>query len=115
MAKYRFKCTPCDKTYTKYANPNQKITCDTCGLELGRLPPSVSKANLTELIDPYSGVHLSPDHKDEINQRSLDHFWSVEVKRLCAEYSPDECIHQGWAFLDEQGKFCVHDKPPNRR
>jgi hypothetical protein len=73
------------------------------------------KPDVKELIDPYSGVYLSPDYREEINQRSQDHYWSVMVPRLCQEYSPEECVAQGWAYYNQKGEFCVHTKPPNRR
>jgi hypothetical protein len=78
-------------------------------------PTAVFKPTVKELIDSYSGVHLSPDHREEINQRSLDHYWSVMVPRFCQEYSAEECLTQGWAYINEKGEFCVHIKPPNRR
>ena len=115
MAKYSFKCSSCLREDKIYASVGKTEKACMCGETMHRMPPNTLKPNVTELIDSYSGVHLSPDHRQEIDQRSLDHFWSVEVKRLCSSYSPAECLHQGWAFLDEQGRFCIYDKPPNRR
>jgi hypothetical protein len=116
MARYRYECSVCKQIEQKYAN-SDKITnkCSACGGISNRLSPTISKATVNELVDSYSAVRLSPDHKDDINQRSLDYFWSVEVPRLCGEYSPEECLHQGWAYMSEKGEFCVHTKPPNRR
>lgn len=116
MAKYKFACVKCSNIDIKYANVTKiKDTCSKCGEQSNRSIPSVSKANVTELIDHYSGINLSPDYKENIDQRSLDHFWSVDVKRLCGEYPPQECLMNGWAFINEKGEFTIHNKPPNRR
>ena len=116
MPLYTFSCPSCGSSEQRYASIATKSLACTCGQEKIRLPPSnIMKPNVKELVDPYSGVHLSPDYKEEINQRSLDHYWSVMVPRFCQEYSPEECIAQGWAYLSEKGEFCVHTKPPNRR
>jgi hypothetical protein len=116
MAKYRFKCSSClEESYLFASSSSKTEKCRFCGGVSNRLIPMTLKPNITELIDSYTGVNLSPDHRQEIDQRSLDYFWSVEVKRLCSELSPEESIRQGFAYLDEQGRFMVYDKPPNRR
>lgn len=116
MPKYTFKCDTCEHTKTTYVNIDTlKIKCPACHREADRLPPNINKANVTELVDPYSGVNLSPEFQQEMSQRSLDYFWAVEVPRLCGEYPQAECISNGWAYFDEKGQFCIYSKPPNRR
>jgi hypothetical protein len=116
MPKYSFCCKECNTIKSAYVNADvKKLACSTCNGEANRLPPTVNKPNVTELIDPYTSVHLSADHREDIDQRSSDYFWAVEVPRLCADYPPAECLHKGWAYLSEQGDFCIHTKPPNKR
>lgn len=116
MPKYTYQCTKCGSKKSAYTNTNiTTLSCKDCGSLATRLPPNTNKANVTELIDPYSGVHLSPEYRNEMDQRSLDHFWSVEVPRLCGEYPEAECIANGWMYLNEKGELCIQTKPPNRR
>ena len=116
MAKYRFHCAACEVSVVKYANSDVKTAdCKGCSGTMTRLISMPSQSNVTELIDSYSGIHLSPDHKQQILDRSSDHYWAVEVPRLCSEYSESECLHQGWAYLDESGNYRVYTKSPSKR
>jgi len=116
MPKYSFECHSCGARYTLFANQDDRIkVCKMCGADAHRLPPMVSGSNVTELIDSYSGVNLSPNFREEMSQRSLDHFWEVEVPRLCGEYPLSECLANGWMYYDESGKLQIHTKPPNKR
>lgn len=116
MPKYTFQCTKCGHKKAAYANADTRsVRCQSCNSLAVRLPPSTNKANVTELIDPYSGVHLSPEYRNEMDQRSLDHFWAVEVPRLVGEYPEAECIANGWLYRNEKGELCIQTKPPNRR
>jgi ribosomal protein S27E len=116
MPKYTFECVKCSNKKTMYTNSNTRsVPCSLCGGLSARLPPNVNKANVTELIDSYSGVHLSPEYKNEMDQRSLDYFWAVEVPRLCGEYPEAECIANGWMAYNEKGELFIQTKPPNRR
>lgn len=116
MPKYVFKCKECDSVRTVFVNPNiDTVMCKDCDSKAIRQLPNTNKSSVKELIDPYSGVYLSPEYKEEMSQRSLDYFWAVEVPRLCGEYPQSECIANGWAYINEKGEFCIHTKPPNRR
>lgn len=113
MPKYTFRCT-CGNKKQKYTTNNTSILCE-CGSVMEKLLPIVSNTEVKEVYDPYTNVSLNPEFKSQIDERRLDHYWSVIVPRLVSEYSLEHSLKEGWVYYDEKGQLQVHTKPPHKR
>lgn len=116
MAKYTFFCETCGTDTIKYVPHLVKdIVCE-CGANALRDIPQISgPATVTEVIDPYTNVNLSPDNDEILKDRSSEHFWKNEVPRLIQQYPVEHSLQEGWLYLDEKGHIQTQTKSPHKR
>ena len=115
MAKYRYLCDSCKKEKTSDSSSSSNSIACTCGNQMTRLPPTITKSELKEVVDKYTNIHLSPDNDEIIKQRKLEHYWAVEVPRLVNEYPIETSLQEVWMYFDESNKLQVQTKPPHKR
>jgi len=115
MPKYTYKCDDCKNKKQLYKKSNVlNIECN-CGGLMNRDVPMTTSASVKEKIDDYTNISVDPNNKEILNERSLEHFWTVLVPRLCQEHSMEHCLKEGWMYIDEKGHVQMHTKPPHRR
>jgi len=108
MAKYRFKCDPCSKTVERYTSASTKsLPCKDCSTAMTRLLPNVGSKKVTEVVDTYLNVKHEEDHRKQLEDRRIEHFWSVEVPRLVQTYSTATCLEEGWLVYNEKGELVI--------
>ena len=116
MPKYNFTCTQCKTKKHKYVSTiTETSTCKECGGQMNRDLPTLSgNAQVTELIDTYTGVNLDQNHNALIKDRHDQYFWEVEVPRLVQTMSVETCLENGWLIFDDKGDLVIN-KPPSKR
>lgn len=118
MPKYTFKCSKCDKSKQTITSVSVKeIDCD-CGAKMSRkLPTLKSLTEVNEVIDNLTGTKWKPDQKQKYKERQAEYYWSVEVPRFVQSgtYSLETMLENGWVYLDDNGRICMHTKPPHKR
>lgn len=119
MAKYTFKCQSCEWTGQKYASASStSTTCEKCsGVADRQLPTLNGPANVTEVVDKYTGLTVRPDQKEQVKSRRDEYYWTVEVPRMVASgtYSVETMLENGWIFFDDSGKIHINKTPPHKR
>ena len=78
------------------------------------LPTLSGNAQVTELIDTYTGVNLDQNHTSLIKDRHDQYYWEVEVPRLVQTMSVETCLENGWLIYDDKGDLVIN-KPPSKR
>jgi hypothetical protein len=78
------------------------------------LPQLSGAAQVTELVDTYTGVSLDQNHNALIKDRRDQYYWEVEVPRLIQTMSPETCLENGWLVYDDKGDLVIN-KPPSKR
>ena len=78
------------------------------------LPNISGNAQVTEVIDSYTGVSLDQNHKELVKDRRDQYFWEVEVPRLVQTMSVETCLENGWLVYDDRGDLVIN-KPPSKR
>jgi transcription elongation factor Elf1 len=116
MPKYNFTCSHCGTKRHKYVSVNvETVFCKTCGGDMQRDLPNISgNAQVTEVIDSYTGVSLDQNHKELVKDRRDQYFWEVEVPRLVQTMSVETCLENGWLVYDDRGDLVIN-KPPSKR
>lgn len=119
MAKYTFKCKTCGWSGQKFASAiSISTTCEKCsGVADRQLPTLNGPANVTEVVDKYTGLAIRPDQKEQVKSRRDEYYWTVEVPRMVASgiYSVETMLENEWIYLDDDGKVHIQSKPPHKR
>jgi hypothetical protein len=78
MAKYKFQCEKCSTVSERYASVSMEtFPCKECGAEAKRLFPNIGSKQVTEIVDPFLNVRHEDDHRKQIENRRIEHFWDV--------------------------------------
>lgn len=108
MAKYRFQCEKCSTIFERYASANtEALPCKECKANAKRLFPTIGSQQTTEIIDPFLNVRHEEDHRKQLENRRIEHFWDVEVPRLIQTYSTQTCLEEGWLVYNEKGELVI--------
>ncbi len=108
MAKYRFQCEKCSSVSEQYTSiETEALPCRECGAEAKRLFPNIGSKQVTETVDTFLGVRHEEDHRKQIENRRIEHFWEVEVPRLVQTYSIETCLEEGWLVYNEKGELVI--------
>ena len=78
-----------------------------------RLFPNIGSQKVTEVVDTFTNIKHEVDHRKNIEDRRIEHFWDVEVPRLIQTYSVETCIQEGWLVYNEKGEL-VKGKPSKK-
>jgi len=116
MPKYNFTCAQCGTKKHKYVSiTTEKTPCKNCNGSMERdLPKLSGNAQVTEMVDSYTGVKLDQNHKELIKDRHDQYYWDVEVPRLVQKYSIETCLENQWLVYNEKGDLVIN-KPPSKR
>lgn len=116
MPKYNFTCKSCNAHKHKYVSVStQTVECKSCHGTMERNLPTLSgSAQVTELVDAYTGVNLNQDHNALIKDRHDQYYWEVEVPRLVQTMSVETCLENSWLVYNEKGELVIN-KPPSKR
>lgn len=116
MPKYTFRCDKCEKEKQVYVPTSVKTQTCECGFDMDRKMPKIGGTQVNELHDKYSGKSLIQDHKEIVNARKTDHYWSVEVPKMVNSgiYELGTMLEKDWVFFDEKGELVTRTKPPQR-
>jgi copper chaperone CopZ len=119
MPKYTFKCGSCPLKEQLYVSSlTKRIICGNCGDDMYRQLPTLSgKSDVKETVDSYTGIVHVEDQRALIEQRSDEHYWTIEVPRLVnsGQYSVETMLEMGWIILDEKNQVQINRVPPHRR
>lgn len=117
MAKYTFLCDTCSLVRQVYGNSDLLTTVCTCGSNMTRQIPTISKPTSYERPDKLSSVRYIDNHQEEIKARKEQHYWEVEVPRFVASgvYTMETMLENGWVSIDDSGKMTTNTKPPQQR
>lgn len=108
MAKYRFQCEKCLIIFERYASANtEALPCKECKANAKRLFPTIGSQQVTETIDPFLNIRHGEDHRKQLENRRIEHFWDVEVPRLIQTYSTQTCLEEGWLVYNEKGELVI--------
>lgn len=117
MARYTFICPTCMSTAQTYVPSTcLSVTC-SCGEEMIRQIPKVSKPTVHETPDKHSGKKLLENHAEEMRARKEKYFWEVEVPRLVQSgtYTMETMVGNQWITMLDDKTFTVNTKPPSQR
>jgi hypothetical protein len=115
MPKFSFICSTCSKMVQKYVSLKTTTVICTCGATAERQLPKLNDTEIREVIDPVTGRKWKQDQQDLLKERKENYFWQVEVPRLVRTHCLETCLQEGWVYIDDRGKVCLHDKPPHKR
>lgn len=119
MAKYTFKCKQCEWQWQRFASASSPSTvCEKCsGVAERQLPVLNGPANVTEVVDKYTGLTQRTDQKEQVKLRRDEYYWTVEVPRFVASgtYSLETMLENEWIYVDDNGRIIVNSKPPHKR
>ena len=59
-----------------------KIKTCKCGSDMNRQLPKLLGLKTTETVDKFSNRKFVADHKEILNTRKQDHYWSVDVPKM---------------------------------
>jgi hypothetical protein len=108
MAKYRFQCEKCSTVFERYTSANtENLPCKECKANAKRLLPTIGSQQVTEIIDPFLNIRHGEDHRKQLENRRIEHFWDVEVPRLIQTYSTQTCLEEGWLVYNEKGELVI--------
>lgn len=108
MAKYRFQCEKCGTIALCYVSTEtETLDCKACGANAKRLFPGGGATKVTEIVDPFLNVRHEEDHRKQLENRRIEHFWDVEVPRLVQTYSTETCLEEGWLVYNEKGELVI--------
>lgn len=108
MAKYRFQCEKCSTIVERYASvKTEALPCKECGGNTTRLFPNIGSQKVTEIVDPFLNIRHDVDHRKQLEDRRIEHFWDVEVPRLVQTYSTQTCLEEGWLVYNEKGELVI--------
>lgn len=108
MAKYRFQCEKCGAIALSYASVETEwLPCKMCHNMAKRLFPGNGVTKVTETVDPFLNVKQEEDHRKQLENRRIEHFWDVEVPRLIQTYSTQTCLEEGWLVYNEKGELVI--------
>lgn len=116
MPKYTFICPKCNKSKQTYVPTNKvSIECE-CGAAMNRKLPNIRGTQVNELHDKYTNKSLVQDHKEILNERKQDYYWSVEVPKMVnsGTYELDTMLERDWVYYDEKGNLVTRTKPPQK-
>lgn len=120
MPKYVFKCDS-EHTISKYVPIKcSTIPCeeDSCSKTMHRQMPVLNgPSNVTEVINKYTGITHTQDHKEKIDARKAEYYWTVEVPRFVASgiYTLETMLENGWVWVDDNLHVHTQIVPPHRR
>lgn len=117
MPKYTFICPDCNNIKQTYISVKKSsIDCDVCGGLMNRSLPNIGGIQTNELHDKYTNKSLVQDHKEIVNERKQDYYWSVEVPKMVNSgvYELETMLEKGWVYYDEKGQLVTRTKPPQK-
>ena len=81
-----------------------------------RALPNIGGIQTNELVDKYSNKSLVADHKEILNERKQDYYWSVEVPKMVESgiYELDTMLEREWVYYDEKHNLITRTKPPQK-
>lgn len=114
MAKYRYQCEKCLVVFERYTSVSTEVLpCKECNADARRLFPNLGSKKVTETVDSFLNIHHEDDNRKQLEDRRIEHFWSVEVPRLVQTYSTQTCLEEGWLVYNEK-KELVMGKPQKK-
>jgi DNA-directed RNA polymerase subunit RPC12/RpoP len=116
MPKYIYKCNKCNKEIERITPSTwQSINCK-CGGAMVKQLPILKKTVTRETVDKDRNVSWIDNQEKIMNDRSREHFWKHEVKKLVqsGQYSVKTMIENGWVYIDKNGIMRINDTPPNK-
>ena len=117
MAKYRFQCEKCSTIVERYASvKTETLPCKECDGVAKRLFPNLGSQKVTEVVDPFLNIRHEDDQKKQLENRRIEHFWSVEVPRFVDSgvYSIETMLSEGWVVYNEKGELVVGTGPKGK-
>jgi hypothetical protein len=118
MPKYSFKCDACERVVKRYVKSTVLEAECECGAVMRRLLPNLNGASeVTETVNPTTGMRWKQDQQEMIKERRDDYFWKVEVPRLVnsGTYSMETILERGWIYFDDARRMHIYTKPPQKR
>jgi hypothetical protein len=120
MPKYRFICDECGKEVYKFVKASRTemrclLSCD--GTMKRALPTLNGPADVTEVVDKYTGTTWRQDQKDILKERRDEYYWTVEVPRFVnsGTYSVETMLENGWIYFDDKKQMQINNRPPHKR
>jgi hypothetical protein len=108
MAKYKFECEKCSIIVERYTSTSVEVyPCKECGANSKRLFPNIGSKKVTETVDCFLGIRHEEDHRKQLEDRRIEHFWEIEVPRLIQTYSTQTCLEEGWLVYNEKGELVI--------
>lgn len=116
MPQYRFLCKKCKKEVTKIVPTTWDFIPCECGGAMEKQLPILKKVVTKEKVDTNRNIDWIDNQEKILEDRSLEHYWKVEVKRLVqsGSYSIKEMMENGWIYIDEYGNQQIRNTPPNK-
>jgi hypothetical protein len=117
MAKYRYQCEDCSIVFERYTSVSiEALPCKECGAKAKRLFPNIGSKKVTETVDSFTNIRHEEDNRKNIENRRLEHFWSVEVPRFVQSgiYSTETMLAEGWIVYDEKQELVVAKGPKGK-
>ena len=118
MPKYTFACEKCGSLEQKFVDiSTSSIPCHICpDTSMDRQMPNVKGVKTTETVDKYTNKKHVEDHKQMIDERKSDYYWSHEVPKLVNSgiYELGTMLQQGWVYYDEKHNLVTRTKPPQK-
>jgi len=118
MPRYRFKCTCCNKMEPRRVKVGTKtINCECGGEMVWQMPTLNGASEVLETVDKDSGIQWRTDHREDLEKRKAEYFWSVEVPRMVdsGTYGLETMLENSWVIVNEKGQIEVQNKPPHKR
>ena len=117
MAKYTFRCPKCASTVQTYVPSSCLSMVCSCGTDMLRDLPRVSKPTVHEVVDKRMNKPLLENNKEELTARKERFFWEVEVPRMVQSgtYTMETMVENQWITMLEDKTFVVNTKPPSQR
>ena len=118
MPKYTNECPSCGHTLQKYNNPKDapNYCCPHCGTTMVKKMPIIKGVKTTETVDKYTNKKHVADHKEIVNERKQDFYWSKEVPKMVNSgiYELSTMLEKGWVYYDDKGNLVTRTKPPQK-
>lgn len=118
MPRYKFKCISCDKIEPRRVKVGTAdIECDCGNKMIWQMPTLNGASEVLETVDRDSGTQWRADHKEDLETRKAEYFWSVEVPRMVdsGTYGLETMLENSWIIVNEKGEIEVQNTPPHKR
>jgi hypothetical protein len=116
MPKYTFSCDKCGSLEQKFTDTSTNSIDCQCGNLMSRQMPNIKGVKTTETVDKYTNKKHVADHKNMVEERKQDFYWSKEVPKMVNSgvYELSTMLEKGWVYYDEKGNLVTRTKPPQK-